>query len=146
MVGRLSPATTHRRWVILLAIVCLLSLGAVGCGGDDDDDGGDETAATTEQTAEETTATQEETAPAGGGGNAAAGEQVFADTCASCHGAQGEGGVGPNLQESSVATDLQAVEEQVRNGGGAMPAFGDELSDQQISDVAAFVTESIAGQ
>ena len=34
---------------------------------------------------------------------------------------------------------------QVTNGGGGMPAFGDQLSKQQISDVAAFVTERVAG-
>ena len=31
---------------------------------------------------------------------------------------------------------------QVTNGGGAMPAFGDELSEQEIRDVAAFVSGS----
>jgi mono/diheme cytochrome c family protein len=31
--------------------------------------------------------------------------------------------------------------EQIRNGGGGMPAFGDRLSDQEIADVAAFVTQ-----
>ena len=30
---------------------------------------------------------------------------------------------------------------QVQNGGGGMPAFGDRLSDQEIADVAAFVTQ-----
>jgi mono/diheme cytochrome c family protein len=34
---------------------------------------------------------------------------------------------------------------QVTNGGGGMPAFGDQLDDQQIRDVAAFVTERVAG-
>jgi mono/diheme cytochrome c family protein len=33
----------------------------------------------------------------------------------------------------------------VTNGGGAMPAYGDQLSEQQISDVAAYVS-SVAGQ
>ena len=32
---------------------------------------------------------------------------------------------------------------QVTNGGGGMPAFGDQLTKQQISDVAAFVTEKV---
>ena len=34
---------------------------------------------------------------------------------------------------------------QVTNGGGGMPAFGDQLSDKQIADVSAFVTQTVAG-
>jgi mono/diheme cytochrome c family protein len=30
----------------------------------------------------------------------------------------------------------------VTNGGGAMPPFGEQLSDQEIQDVAAYVTGS----
>ena len=32
--------------------------------------------------------------------------------------------------------------QRVTNGMGAMPAFGDQLSPQQIADVAAYVHES----
>jgi mono/diheme cytochrome c family protein len=38
---------------------------------------------------------------------------------------------------------LQAVITQVTNGGG-MPAFSGTLTDQQIRDVAAFVTQRVA--
>ena len=31
---------------------------------------------------------------------------------------------------------------QVTNGGGGMPAFGDRLSEQEIQDVATYVSES----
>ena len=34
--------------------------------------------------------------------------------------------------------------ERVTNGKGAMPAFGEQLSEQQIADVAAYVHESTA--
>ena len=63
--------------------------------------------------------------------------------CGGCHtfaAAGSTGSVGPDLDEASPSFD--AVVEQVRNGGGAMPAFGDELSEQEIQDVAAFVTGS----
>ena len=33
---------------------------------------------------------------------------------------------------------------QVTNGGGGMPAFKDTLTQQQINDVAAYVSEDIA--
>ena len=68
---------------------------------------------------------------------------MFAANCSGCHGALGRGGNGgPDL---SNVTDRAAVVAQVTNGGGGMPAFGDQLSKQQISDVAAFVTERVAG-
>ena len=85
---------------------------------------------------------------AGGGeesteGDAAAGETVFAANCSGCHGAQGTGGNGgPDL---SGVTDPERVSTQVRNGGGGMPAFGDQLTDAQIADVTAFVTQTVAG-
>jgi quinohemoprotein ethanol dehydrogenase len=76
-------------------------------------------------------------------GDAAAGEAVFAANCSGCHGAEGTGGNGgPDL---SSVTDRSRVIGQVTNGGGGMPAFGDQLDKQQISDVAAFVTETVAG-
>jgi mono/diheme cytochrome c family protein len=79
-----------------------------------------------------------------GGGDAAAGEQVFASAgCAACHtleAAGASGTVGPNLDEAKPGHDL--VVERVTNGMGAMPSFKDQLSEQQIQDVAAYVVES----
>ena len=79
----------------------------------------------------------------GGGGDAAAGEAIFVENCGSCHTleeAGTSGTVGPNLDESTL--DAAAVVEQVTNGGGAMPAFGGQLSDEEIQNVAAFVVAS----
>ena len=39
---------------------------------------------------------------------------------------------------------FRSVRAQVTNGGGGMPAFKDTLSEQQISDVTAYVTQEIA--
>jgi quinohemoprotein ethanol dehydrogenase len=75
-------------------------------------------------------------------GDPEAGQTVFAANCSGCHGTLGKGGNGgPTLQN---ATSLPEVIAQVTNGGGGMPAFGDQLTKKQISDVAAFVTERIA--
>jgi len=82
----------------------------------------------------------------GGGGDAAAGRDVFASDCANCHtlaAADATGTIGPNLDESNVTVEEAA--EQVENGGGAMPPFGDQLSQEQIQAVAAFVVESRGG-
>jgi len=88
-----------------------------------------------------TTETQPE---AGGEGDAAAGEEVFASAgCGSCHvlaAAGSSGTIGPNLDESKPELDL--IVERVTNGKSPMPAFKDQLTEQQIRDVAAFVFES----
>jgi mono/diheme cytochrome c family protein len=74
----------------------------------------------------------------------AAGKSVFASAgCGSCHtleAAGSSGTIGPNLDD--LAPDYDAIVEQVTNGGGGMPAFGGQLSEQQIQDVAAFVFDS----
>ena len=73
--------------------------------------------------------------------NAAAGEEVFADAnCGACHtlaavGASGQ--VGPDLD--SLRPGYEQARSKVETGGGVMPAFKNDLSAQQIRDVAAFV-------
>ena len=65
--------------------------------------------------------------------------------CASCHvlaDAGAESNVGPNLDEAKPEAAL--VVDRVTNGSGAMPSFADELSEEQIVDVAAYVS-SVAG-
>ena len=78
-----------------------------------------------------------------GEGDAAAGEAVFTANCGSCHTleeAGTTGTVGPNLDESTL--DVDAVVTQVENGGGGMPPFGGQLSEEEIANVAAFVVAS----
>ena len=56
----------------------------------------------------------------------------------------GQGGNGgPNLQTRPNAKVLAKVIDQVTNGGGGMPAFKGQLSQQQIRDVSTFVTQKI---
>jgi cytochrome c553 len=79
----------------------------------------------------------------GGDGDAAAGEPIFTTNCGSCHTleeAGTSGTVGPNLDDSTL--DQAAVVEQVTNGGGAMPPFQGQLSEEEIQNVAAFVVAS----
>lgn len=109
--------------------------GTEGTTTDDDDDDGD---ATTDGDDTTTGGDDDEE------GDADNGREVFAaNGCGSCHtlaAAGSSGSVGPNLDESEPDFDL--VVERVTNGSGAMPSFGDELSEQEIRDVAAFVSES----
>jgi cytochrome c553 len=82
-----------------------------------------------------------------GGGDAAAGKAVFASAgCVNCHtlaAAGATGTVGPNLDDAKPSADK--VVERVTEGKGVMPSFKGQLSDQQIQDVAAFVSSSTRG-
>jgi mono/diheme cytochrome c family protein len=73
--------------------------------------------------------------PAGQAGSQE-GQQVYAQQCASCHGQQGEGGAGPALAGNQNLQDSALVVTQIIQGGGGMPAFGNQLSDEQIAAVA----------
>jgi mono/diheme cytochrome c family protein len=84
---------------------------------------------------------------AGGGaaeGDPAAGKEAFASAgCGSCHtlsDAGTSGTVGPNLDDSSV--DYAAAVTQITNGGGGMPAFSGQLSEEEIANVAAYVVSA----
>ena len=70
---------------------------------------------------------------------AARGRTVFADQCASCHGADGKGNQdqgAPNLYGGS----RQAVVESIRTGrGGMMPAWAGRLDPVTIKALAVYV-------
>jgi mono/diheme cytochrome c family protein len=84
--------------------------------------------------------------PAGSEGDPAAGKEVFTTNCGSCHtlaDAGTTGSVGPNLDESQPTVELAV--DRVTNGQGVMPPFADTLSEQQIQDVAAYVSTATGG-
>ncbi len=95
----------------------------------------------------ETTVTQ----PTGTGGAAAGdpanGKELFASNgCGGCHvlaDAGGAGEVGPSLDGNANLTEA-LVTARVTNGQGAMPAFGDQLDEEEIADITAYVLESAA--
>jgi cytochrome c6 len=88
------------------------------------------------------------TGPTQAAGDATAGKEIFLGTagCSSCHtlaDAGSTGTVGPNLDALKPSYD--AVVAQVTNGGGGMPPFKGTLSEQQIQDVAAYVSSATQG-
>lgn len=98
---------------------------------------------TTEATTTEETTTEATTTEAEGQGDPVAGEEVFLSTggCGACHAladAGTSGSIGPNLDQTEPSYDK--VVDRVTNGKGAMPAFSGRLSEQQIQDVAAYVS------
>ena len=75
----------------------------------------------------------------------ALGAGVYAQTCASCHGDQGEGHsalvTAPALNGSEHSwhhADGQ-IQQLITMGGTQMPAFGDELEDEEIFAVIRFI-------
>jgi mono/diheme cytochrome c family protein len=80
-----------------------------------------------------------------GGDLVAEGGRAFvAAGCVSCHtlaDAAATGEIGPNLDETELPTDLVGL---ITNGRGAMPAFGEQLSTEQIEALAAYLT-AVAG-
>lgn len=87
-------------------------------------------------------------AGAAGGTQEAGGEidgaAVYTEAgCGSCHAfeaAGSTGSIGPNLDEAAPSTELAI--ERITHGSGAMPAFGDQLSAEQIEAVAQYVSQT----
>jgi mono/diheme cytochrome c family protein len=73
-------------------------------------------------------------------GDAYRGETVYATSCASCHGAAAEGGVGPALDGAPIS--LAAVKAQIDTGSGAMP--GGLVTGRQEEDVLAYLATLLA--
>jgi mono/diheme cytochrome c family protein len=123
--------------------VVLVAAALAGCGGGDDDSSTtSESAAppaTQTQPAQTQTKSARTTPPKGPDG-----AEVFASAgCAGCHtlaAANASGNVGPNLDD--LKPDAQDVRNQVENGGGGMPAFGGDLSPEEIDAVSTYVAEN----
>src|SRR3712207_3562552 len=123
-----------KRLTTLLAAASLaVAFPLAGCGGGDDSSGGGGGGTQAEQPPAEVVAQ----------GDPANGKKVFASNCSACHGDKGQGVSGPDLRQESFKNP-DVVVNQVRNGGGGMPAFKDQLSSQELSDVSAFVTKELA--
>lgn len=147
-----------------LGILAALALGTVvaigaACGG-----GGNETPATTVPT-KPATATVAPSAgtPAGrattasSGGNATAGEKLYGQYCAACHGANAAGGYKLGEDESAnlrwaklgdmykgdaalvARAILQGQDEDGKTLNEVMPRWKDTLNQQQVDDIIAFL-------
>jgi mono/diheme cytochrome c family protein len=82
--------------------------------------------------------------PPGAGGDDP--KLAFESNCGSCHvlaDAGTTGTVGPNLDQSKP--QLQEAITQITNGGGGMPPFKGQLSDQQIRALAQYLVRATGG-
>jgi mono/diheme cytochrome c family protein len=96
------------------------------------------------------------------------GSTIYSNNCASCHGAAGQGGVGPKLAEGEVSKTFPEIDDHIswintgsapfkgkpygdpaREGGqhvaatGGMPAFQGKLTPQEIEAVATYEREGL---
>jgi len=153
----------RRTALALVVLVAAVGFAAAGCGGEEEATPTPETVTgtietettateTTETTGTETTGTEttgtETTEPGGLEGDLVAGKTVFTGSagCTGCHtlaDAGSTGTVGPNLDDSKSSEEL--VIDRVTNGRGAMPPFQGTLTEQQIADVAAYVSQAAGG-
>ena len=142
------PGPRGVRWFVLAALTLFMAmlLTVILVREDEEEGHGAAEAAAVEDVTETSSGTGTE-AGAAGRGDADAGADVFAaGGCGGCHtfaAADSQGTVGPSLDTSSI--DFEGAVTQIRNGGDGMPPFGQELSDEQIADVAAFVVERRGG-
>jgi mono/diheme cytochrome c family protein len=88
--------------------------------------------------------------PGGGGsasGGGSTGQQLYAENCATCHGADGQGSVGPQLA-GRVTQRFPNIDDQiavVTAGTGGMPSFKQKLTAKQIQQVVEYTRTGLSG-
>jgi mono/diheme cytochrome c family protein len=135
-----------RRTALALAVfVTAIGLAAAGCGGEEEASPSPETVTGTVPQPTETETSTETTTSPGLQGDPVAGKAVFTGSagCTGCHtlaDAGSTGTVGPNLDDAKPSEALAI--DRVTNGQGVMPSFKGTLTEQQIADVAAYVSQA----
>lgn len=90
-----------------------------------------------EEEASEEPATEEGSSASSGDVDA---EGIAQSSCASCHGSDFSGGMGPALAGMSLNED--EFSEIVRNGQGQMPAFNeDQINDEELTALHTYFSE-----
>jgi cytochrome c6 len=133
-----------RSFAALAALVVALGFAASACGGSEEATPTPDTV-TGELPTQPTDTGTTETEPPAEEGDPPAGKEVFLGSagCGACHtlaDAGTSGTVGPNLDE--IAPSYSAVVEIVTNGRGQMPSFSGTLSEEDIQNVAAYVSQA----
>lgn len=78
----------------------------------------------------------------------ATGEEIYRQSCASCHARDLSGGIGPALGAGSATVDLSDafIAQTIAQGRGSrMPAFSRTLSTEQIDRVVGYIREQQGG-
>ncbi|WP_173915623.1 cytochrome c551 [Halobacillus sp. Marseille-Q1614] len=115
-----------KKWLLTLLFGGTLVLSACGGGGDEgaeESDGGGDTGG------EETTSEEVDVAAA---------EQVYEQNCASCHGGDMEGNVGPALTDVGSNYSPEEISQIIQEGKGSMPA--QNVQPEEADNVAKWLT------
>ncbi|MGN7852137.1 MULTISPECIES: cytochrome c551 [Exiguobacterium] len=115
--------------LLALGLGTTLALGA--CGGSDDSSSSDSSSTKEESTMNDDSSKTETAVDA---------EKIFANNCASCHGNNLEGNVGPNLTKVGSKYSSEEIQEIIKNGKGQMPA-GLLKEDEEIVAVADWLAD-----
>ncbi|MEK4648814.1 MULTISPECIES: cytochrome c551 [Exiguobacterium] len=116
---------------LLLALGLGTTLALAACGGSDDSSSSDSSSTKEESTMNDDSSKTETAVDA---------EKIFANNCASCHGNNLEGNVGPNLTKVGSKYSSEEIQEIIKNGKGQMPA-GILKEDEEIVAVADWLAE-----
>ena len=111
---------------LLLALGLGTTLALAACGGSDDSSSSDSSSTKEESTMNDDSSKTETAVDA---------EKIFANNCASCHGNNLEGNVGPNLTKVGSKYSSEEIQKIIKNGKGQMPA-GILKDDKEIMAVA----------
>lgn len=67
-----------------------------------------------------------------------AGKRIFEEKCVACHGNDGTAGIAnaANLQTSKL--DINSLASTISNGRGAMPSFKNQLTEEEIENLASY--------
>lgn len=79
----------------------------------------------------------------------ATGEEIYAQLCSRCHGAELQGAAaGPPLGPGSNSAEEpdEFLEFTIMNGRGRMPSFSSSLNDNQLDRLIAYMREVQAGE
>lgn len=114
-----------KKWLFAIIFGSALILGA--CGGSNDEANEEPQDNGAEESAEGDTV------------DAEAAEEVFENNCASCHGGDMTGGMGPDLTEVGSDYSADEIEDIVQNGKGNMPA--QDLSDDDATTISDWLAE-----
>jgi mono/diheme cytochrome c family protein len=85
------------------------------------------------------------TPPAGGAAVALDGAALYRASCASCHGSDGGGRLGPQLADRVAERFPNAADEAliVTVGRGGMPSFGDRLTPEEIAAIVDYTRSGL---
>jgi len=72
-------------------------------------------------------------------GEATRGQGLFLSNCLPCHGPTAAGGVGPRLTANPILSQDNVFWQTVLYGRGAMPAWKNTLTAQQIADIQVWL-------